>query len=337
MTNTYHHDPAFLKAVETLIQTIQFDVNGTAGKGGNGGLTSDKAIRQSGELNIMMDRIKKLEAATPPVDSLQDRVQPWMMACFGPEISADKLERADRLLEEVFELLQSGEYPRERIRALEEYTFSRERGEPAQEVGGVMITLAAYCLAHELDMHHAGEVELSRIWTKVEKIRAKQAAKPTGSALPVAMTAHSARVQEVPVFGPFAHLNGVHGLSEEYWTVDNDPGTDDDELFSIPLYSLVDPFTAAPTAIPEIEVGEEPECCVACDVPLEVGDLVYWCSSDDSGHLHADCCGPDRESYVHPDGSPLKDDEPIPAPFAWKPDNVAPSDAHEDGRFEEVK
>lgn len=62
MSGTYRHDPVFLKAVETLIQTIQFDVNGTAGKGGNGGLTSDKAIRQSGELHIMMDRIKKLEA-----------------------------------------------------------------------------------------------------------------------------------------------------------------------------------------------------------------------------------------------------------------------------------
>lgn len=119
--------------------------------------------------------------------SLQYRVQPWMMACFGPEIAADRLERADRLLEEVFELLQSGNYPRERIRALEEYTFSREKGEPMQEVGGVMITLAAYCLAHDLDMHLAGEAELARIWTKVEKIRAKQAAKPTGSALPVAV------------------------------------------------------------------------------------------------------------------------------------------------------
>ncbi|WP_234900304.1 hypothetical protein [Rhizobium skierniewicense] len=118
---------------------------------------------------------------------LQDRVQPWMMACFGPEISADRLERGDRLLEEVFELLQSGDYPRERIRALEDYTFSRQKGEAAQEVGGVMITLAAYCLAHGLNMHEAGETELTRIWTKVEKIRAKQAAKPTGSALPVAV------------------------------------------------------------------------------------------------------------------------------------------------------
>ena len=47
-----------------------------------------------------------------------------------------------------------------------------------------MVTLAAYCLAHGLNMHTAGETELERVWTKVEKIRAKHAAKPKGSALP---------------------------------------------------------------------------------------------------------------------------------------------------------
>lgn len=62
--------------------------------------------------------------------------------------------------------------------------------------------------------------------------------------------------------------------------------------------------------------GEE-ELCTACDVPFEDGDLVYW-NSDDTGHLHADCCGPERESYVNADGAPLKDGEPIPAPFAWR-------------------
>lgn len=119
--------------------------------------------------------------------AFQRRVQPWMLACFGAEISADRLERGDRLLEEVLELLQSGDYPRERIASLTDYVWSRPAGEPAQEVGGVMVTLAAYCLAHSLDMHEAGEMELARIWTKVEAIRAKQAAKPTGSALPVAV------------------------------------------------------------------------------------------------------------------------------------------------------
>ena len=49
-----------------------------------------------------------------------------------------------------------------------------------------MVTLAALCLAHGEDMHAAGETELARIWTKVEAIRAKQAAKPKHSPLPAA-------------------------------------------------------------------------------------------------------------------------------------------------------
>lgn len=67
----------------------------------------------------------------------------------------------------------------------------------------------------------------------------------------------------------------------------------------------------------EPPAAEDQELCVACDIPFEDGDMVYWCS-DDTGHIHADCCGPERESYVNPDGSPLKDDEPIPQPFAWR-------------------
>lgn len=121
-----------------------------------------------------------------PAEPFQARVQPWMTACFGATIAGDRVERGDRLLEEVFELLQSGGYDQERVMALCGYVWSREVGEPAQEVGGVMVTLAAYCLAHGLDMHAAAETELARVWTKVEKIRAKQAAKPTGSALPQA-------------------------------------------------------------------------------------------------------------------------------------------------------
>lgn len=64
---------------------------------------------------------------------------------------------------------------------------------------------------------------------------------------------------------------------------------------------------------------DEPELCIACDMPFEDGDMVYWCS-DDTGHLHAECCGPERESYVNEGGEPLKDGEPIPEPFAWRAD-----------------
>lgn len=118
--------------------------------------------------------------------TFQSRVQPWMMACFGAEISSDRLERNDRFIEEALELVQASHYPKERALALVDYVYGRDQGEINQEVGGVMVTLAAHCLAHGVDMHEAAETELTRIWTKVEVIRAKQAAKPTGSALPIA-------------------------------------------------------------------------------------------------------------------------------------------------------
>lgn len=127
-------------------------------------------------------------------ESFQQRVQPWMMACFGPEIAADKLERCDRFIEEALELVQAGGYTAERAHALVDYVFGRPQGDINQEVGGVMVTLAAHCLAHGVDMHQAAETELARIWTKVDQIRAKQAAKPKGSALPVALNRPSQTV-----------------------------------------------------------------------------------------------------------------------------------------------
>jgi hypothetical protein len=126
---------------------------------------------------------------SPPATSpepLQARVQPWLMACFGPEISADKTERNHRFLEEALELVQACGCTASEAHQLVDYVYGRDVGEPSQEAGGVMITLAALCLANGLDMHECGETELARIWTKVEQIRAKQAAKPKNSPLPEA-------------------------------------------------------------------------------------------------------------------------------------------------------
>lgn len=119
-------------------------------------------------------------------DSFQSRVQPWMMETFGAEISSDMLERSDRFTEESLELGQSLGHSKERAHALVEYVYSRPVGEPSQEVGGVMVTLAALCLAANMDMHAAAEAELARVWTKIDVIREKQKSKPRGSALPQA-------------------------------------------------------------------------------------------------------------------------------------------------------
>lgn len=119
-------------------------------------------------------------------DTFQSRVQPWLLECFGAKIAVDRTERNHRFLEESLELVQSLGCTASEAHQLVDYVFGRPVGDPPQEVGGTMVTLAALCLANGLDMHDAGEVELSRISVPelVAKIRAKQAAKPKHSPLP---------------------------------------------------------------------------------------------------------------------------------------------------------
>ncbi len=111
--------------------------------------------------------------------TFQAAVSEWMAQCFLPSLYSNMTERGDRLLEEVLELLQAHGYDKARVPTLVDYVFGRPVGEPEQEVGGVMVTLAGYCWIAGLDMHAAGDAELARI-TQPEvmaKIRAKQEAK----------------------------------------------------------------------------------------------------------------------------------------------------------------
>lgn len=127
-----------------------------------------------------------LSASTEPSAPVpfQARVQPWLMQCFGEMIASDREERNHRFLEEALELVQALGATAAEAHQLVDYVFGRAVGEPGQEVGGVMVTLAALCLANGLDMHRLAETELARIWTKVDAIRAKQASKPQFGPLP---------------------------------------------------------------------------------------------------------------------------------------------------------
>lgn len=117
-------------------------------------------------------------------DGFQSRVDKWMKACFGEVISKDKTERNHRFIEEALELVQSLGCTKSEAHQLVDYVFNRPQGEPYQECGGVMVTIAALCLANKLNMDDCGEKELSRVWAKIDKIREKQAAKPKHSPLP---------------------------------------------------------------------------------------------------------------------------------------------------------
>lgn len=148
----------------------------------------------------------KTTVAEAPV--FQARVQPWLIECFGEAIASNREERNHRFLEEALELVQACDTTADEAHALVDYVFGRPVGEPSQEVGGVMLTLAALCLANGLDMEAAGATELDRVWSKINQIRAKQAAKPEHSPLPIALM-HQAQQASTQAVGRVTVDNGI--------------------------------------------------------------------------------------------------------------------------------
>ena len=114
----------------------------------------------------------------------QEGVEKWLKACFPPSVAENVTERTHRFLEEALELAQANGCTQEDAMALVKYVYSRPTGDPSQEVGGVLVTLASLCSASGINMDEAGEVELIRNWDRIEKIRAKHNSKPPGSPLP---------------------------------------------------------------------------------------------------------------------------------------------------------
>lgn len=101
----------------------------------------------------------------------------WAVKTFGP-CARDRKERARRFLEEALELAQAEGLDAVAAQALTWRVFSRPPGETAQEVAGVLISLA--CLAENagVDMGDAYEAEWQRIGSHdAEYFRAKHAEK----------------------------------------------------------------------------------------------------------------------------------------------------------------
>lgn len=51
-------DKALIEAAQKLVQSVENDVNGVHGKGGNGGLTSDDTIRAAGEVRVLLSKLE---------------------------------------------------------------------------------------------------------------------------------------------------------------------------------------------------------------------------------------------------------------------------------------
>lgn len=120
--------------------------------------------------------IGKLSKFLGKLSKFQRDVGDWMLSTFGEVIAVDTLERVIRFLEEALELAQAQGITQEEISRVVTYVYSRKVGKTPQEVGGVLVTLAAFCYREAIDMEVEALKELKRINTPQmrKKIFAKQ-------------------------------------------------------------------------------------------------------------------------------------------------------------------
>lgn len=109
----------------------------------------------------------------------QDEVSEWMDKTFSQEVKLNHTERNNRFIEEALELVQACGYNKEQVLNIVNYVFDRPRGEIKQEVGGIMVTLAALCNIRDISIEDAAFDELNRISHPevIKKIREKQLSK----------------------------------------------------------------------------------------------------------------------------------------------------------------
>ena len=107
----------------------------------------------------------------------QQMATDWALKTFGETKVMDIQKRCQRFLEEACELVQSLEMPVDEARKILEYAYGRNKGEPPQEVGGVMMTLAPLCHAAGINMASSAATEIARAYERIDKIREKEATK----------------------------------------------------------------------------------------------------------------------------------------------------------------
>jgi NTP pyrophosphatase (non-canonical NTP hydrolase) len=118
------------------------------------------------------------------IELFQTKVRSWVSTCFGEDAAKDSEERKFRFLEEALELAQAFDCTRSQIIELVDYVYSRPKGQPGEEAGGTLLTLAALCNAADVDLATCGQSELDRVWKNIDHIRAKHARRRFNSPLP---------------------------------------------------------------------------------------------------------------------------------------------------------
>lgn len=96
----------------------------------------------------------------------QEVIALWCRRAFGVEHTTNVEQRAVRLLEEAIELHQAAGGQRAMAHKLIDYIYDREPDSIAREVGGVSVTLLAFCNAAGLSADREEQREIDRILSK---------------------------------------------------------------------------------------------------------------------------------------------------------------------------
>lgn len=115
-------------------------------------------------IDVLMTRMNRALREKANVRKIRQwTVGDWVARCFTDKTLKNTHERTQRLVEEVIELAQAENVPISDVYRLVDYVYGRPKGDPAQEVGGISITLLAYCASKGFSADELEEKELTRI------------------------------------------------------------------------------------------------------------------------------------------------------------------------------
>ena len=103
------------------------------------------------------------------IQGLAEIARDWAIRCFGKEHVYNNSVRALRCVEEAVELAQAYDVPLETMLKLVKTVYARPKGDPYQEIGGVLLTVCVLCASRALNVEQVLLDELRRCLEKPPK------------------------------------------------------------------------------------------------------------------------------------------------------------------------
>lgn len=163
--------------------------------------------------------------------SYQRRSGTWVLEAFGRHSLEDPIERAQRLLEEATELAQAVGLPASQARSVIADVYSREPGDVAQEVGGLMVCVGGLCEGLGVDLAAATDREMTRVEAPavIAKCRRKNADKAARGVSVGGLSRNIILFGETAYEVSQAYAEGVHACRGGRTRFDDAPYPEEDE------------------------------------------------------------------------------------------------------------